>query len=370
MVTLQQPATERQPPTEAPQRPWRNVLAMAVAVVVGLALLGGAATVLARSLAPDPTLGVTPGLPVEVTISPGAAARTIASDLETAGVVLARELVAEIDARGVADRLQAGRYALETGMPAPAVVDALVAGPNLTSGNTVAVREGASITTIVRELAEQTGLAEQSFRRALLDGTVTSPYLPTSLPDGADPLSAWEGLLFPARYEVPSGADAAGILTILVDEMVTRVEGTDWSELDDLGVSRYEAMIVASLIEREALLDEERPLIASVIYNRLAVPMRLQIDATVIYARGETPGHVSAGDLAIESPYNTYRVDGLPPTPIGTVRAASLEAAAHPATSDFLFYVLVAPDGSHGFSITYEEHQEKVERAKAEGVFP
>jgi len=372
-VSTHPTATQQGPEPEGtvPGGPsWVRIAAIAGLVAAGTIALLLIASVLGGALGGSDTLDVESGIAVEVKIPSGASARTIAAAMESAGVVTARQLETEIQERGVADQLKAGGYALTTLMPAAAVVDRLVAGPNIAAEDTVAVREGASVDTIVAELAEQTAYVEEEFRRALLDGSVFSPYLPETLPDEIDPLARWEGLLFPARYDLPPGATPTQILQILSDEMIERMEGIDWSRLPELGVSRYEAVIVASLIEREAGLDSDRPLIASVVYNRLAEPMRLQIDATVVYARGETPGHVVADDLAIESPYNTYRVDGLPPTPIGTVRQASLEAAANPATTDYFFYVLVADDGTHGFSTTYEEHQARVEQAKRDGVLP
>jgi UPF0755 protein len=151
---------------------------------------------------------------------------------------------------------------------------------------------------------------------------------------------------------------------------VRRVNTVDWSRLDELGITRYEALIVASLIQREAGVDEDRPLIASVIYNRLDEGMPLQIDATVVYALGESPGRVLAEHLEIDSPWNTYRVKGLPPTPIGTAQMESIEGAAAPAENDYFFYVLVSPDGRHGLSKTYEEHKEKIAQAKKDGVLP
>jgi UPF0755 protein len=152
--------------------------------------------------------------------------------------------------------------------------------------------------------------------------------------------------------------------------MMRRFEDVDWSRIGDLGISRYEALIVGSLIEREAGTDADRPTISSVIHNRLDQGTRLQIDATVIYALGFNPGRVLAEHLKVESPYNTYRVDGLPPTPIGTVSTVSLEAAVNPVKTDYVFYVLGSKDGSHVFAVTYEEHQANVEAAKAAGILP
>jgi UPF0755 protein len=136
----------------------------------------------------------------------------------------------------------------------------------------------------------------------------------------------------------------------------------------ELGLDPYDGLIIASLIEREAKLDEERPVIASVITNRLEAGMALQVDATIIYALGVNPGEVTTADLEVDSPYNTYLNPGLPPTPIGGVRVASIEAAAAPAETEYFYYVLVNSDGTHGFSRTLEEHNEKKEQAKEAGV--
>ena len=136
----------------------------------------------------------------------------------------------------------------------------------------------------------------------------------------------WEGLLYPAKYQIPEGSTPARMLQTMADELLNRFESLDWSPLETVEISRYQALIIGSLIEWEAGTEADRPLISSVIHNRLAVPMRLQIDATVIYALGENPGIVTAEHLKIKSPYNTYLIDGLPPTPIGAVSTASLIA--------------------------------------------
>jgi UPF0755 protein len=163
-------------------------------------------------------------------------------------------------------------------------------------------------------------------------------------------------------------ATAATILQRMSDTLTDRVDSLDWSELADLGLTPYDGIIVASLIESEVRIDEEREVVASVIMNRLADDWALEIDATIIYALGTNPGEVLLSDLDIESPYNTYLYQGLPPTPISGVRMRSLEAAAVPAVTGFYYYVLVDEDGTHGFSETIEEHNAKKEQAKADGV--
>jgi UPF0755 protein len=188
----------------------------------------------------------------------------------------------------------------------------------------------------------------------LLDGTVVSSLMPS--PPVA--LQDWEGMLFPDTYEFDVDATAAEILTLMVRTMESRVGSIDWEGLEEHGLTPYDAIIIASLIEREALLDEDRPLVASVIYNRLEIDMRLQLDATVVYVLGALPEDgISQEDREIESPYNTYVVDGLPPTPIAGVRMASLQAAGDPAESEYLFF-LTDEDGKAHFAETFEEFLE------------
>ena len=126
---------------------------------------------------------------------------------------------------------------------------------------------------------------------------------------------------------------------------------------------------MASLIEAEAKVPQDRPLIASVIYNRLKANMPLQIDSTVIYARGKPADRtLSTRDLQIKSPFNTYLHTGLPPTPIGSVSDASLLAAMHPAHTDYLYYVLAGKDGHHAFSSTYQQQQQNIAAAQKAGL--
>ena len=346
----------------------RSVVIAALAAL-GVIVIAGAALLGARAIGAPDAWDVEPGIAVEVTVPPGTPARTIYSLLDAEGVARASDLEDAASRLGVEDRLQAGTYALVTDMDPDDVVRQLVAGGNVDGGDGFTVVEGWTLDRIIEELSAATGYSQAEFQRVLRNGDVTSPLLPP-VSGAVDSLSRWEGLLFPARYPIGPDSTPTSILGAMADEMVRRVETVDWSRLGALGVTRYEAIIVASLIEREAGTDAERPTIASVIYNRLAVPMRLQIDATVIYALGYNPGRVTAGDLDVDSPYNTYRVDGLPPTPIGTVSEASLTAAADPASTDYLFYVLGNEDGSHLFAVTYEEHQANIEASREAGVLP
>jgi UPF0755 protein len=127
-------------------------------------------------------------------------------------------------------------------------------------------------------------------------------------------------------------------------------------------------VVAASLVESEAKVDEDRPLIASVIENRLEKGMRLQIDATVLYALGEHKTRVLYKDLEIDSPYNTYRIEGLPPTPISATGRASLTAMLHPPKTTFLYYVLSDKNGKHAFATTPSEFEALKAEARRKGL--
>ena len=307
------------------------------------------------------------GEPVEVVIPAGSAAAQIGRLLAEAGVIpSAPEFEREVRLQQVSDRLQAGTYELETGMSVDAAIAALVEGPG---GGVLRITliEGWTVAQMLGSLADQADLELGELRRALLDGSVTSALLPQA----PDELTDWEGLLFPDTYEIFERDSPAKVLQLLADTAEARVASVDWSYLARRGLTPYDGVIIASLIEREAALDEEWPLIASVVFNRLDLDMLLQIDATVVYALGGLPeGGISLEDLQVDSPYNTYRYKGLPPTPISGVRLASLRAAAAPAETDYLYYVLSDAEGRHAFTADFDEFLELQEQAREAGLIP
>ena len=352
-----------------PDPPARLRFAPIIAVAVLVAVLLAGAFAGARLIGATSGWDVEPGIPIVVVIEPGSSARSIALVLEEAGVARAdhvRGVIEELDAES---RLRAGTYDFVTDMDPAEAVALLLEGPTIRGDNTLTIVEGWTVDRIVTELAAATGRTKAEFQVVLRDGLITSSYLPA---DGrsVDPIARWEGLLYPATYELPADGDPVTILGTMADEAARRFDALEWSSVEDQGLTRYEAIIIGSLIEREAGVDDERDEIASVIYNRIAQGMRLQIDATVIYALGYNPGRVTADHLAIESPYNTYRVDGLPPTPIGAASIGSVGAVIRPADTPYLFYVLGGQDGSHLFAETYEEHQANIDRASENGVRP
>jgi UPF0755 protein len=263
-----------------------------------------------------------------------------------------------------ASRLQAGTYPLETLMDPAQVVAVLVIGP-VADVYRITVIEGLRIDEILTRLAEASGYPYQDFESALIDGSVSSSLLSKS---GEFTLQDWDGLLFPDTYEFGRSARPAAILQRLASTMEQRVGSIDWSSLEDLGLTEYQGVILASLIEAEVLLDEERPIVSSVIHNRLEIGMKLDIDATVLYALGTRD--ITEFDREFESPYNTYLEGGLPPTPIAAPGRSSLEAAANPDDTLYLFYVLADLEGHHAFAETFEDHQKNVNQAREDGVLP
>jgi UPF0755 protein len=178
-----------------------------------------------------------------------------------------------------------------------------------------------------------------------------------------------EGLLFPDTYRVEQDDDEASLLARMVATMddIAGQAGLDQAEART-GYTPYEVLIVASLIESEASIPEDRPKIARVIYNRLEEGMTLGIDATVYFALGRRGGGLTRSDLEVESPYNTRQVGGLPPTPIAMPGRASLEAAMNPEPGPWLYYVLSDADGHHAFSESYEEFLRNKAQAERDGL--
>jgi UPF0755 protein len=358
-----------------PQSPLSRLRVARPLVIVAMVALAGVGVVAAASALAgavgsrfDETsqgvdVDVEPGLAVVIDIPLGSTTSQISEILELNGVIRsATQFEALARTSGVANSLQAGTYDLFTLMNPDEVLTLLVRGP-VTRVLRITIPEGLRVGEIITRLATETGKSEEEFATVLADGSVTTGL--RELPPEAT-LSDWEGLLFPDTYEFAQSASAADILNRMARTMEDRMGSVDWSVLEAAGFTRYQGIVIASLIESEVRVADERPLVSSVIRNRLRDSERLEIDATVLYAvNSRDPRSIN---LDADSPYNTYRVGGLPPTPISAPGLASLQAAASPAVSDFKFYVLSAEDGSHTFSVTFEEHQAAVAKARADGL--
>lgn len=337
---------------------------VAYALVVGGAGLGDWVNRLGGLGGGDQTAEVEPGRTVVVEIPSGSSARSIAGILVGNGVVpSAIEFESLVRTREAGSLLKAGTYELVTGTDFDEIVDLLIAGPSLDVFR-VTVVEGLRLAELLDVLAQAArNYTEEDFTAALLSGDVTSAYLPVGLDR-----TVWEGLLFPATYEFFGNATPAEMLQRLATELERRLETYDWSAVTGRGLSVYEGLVMASLVEAEAGTDEDRPLIASVINNRLERGMPLQIDATVLYAMADRGRSPTLEDLQFESPYNTYLIAGLPPTPIGAAGAKSIEAVIDPADTDYLYYVLTSEDGAHSFFSDYDDFLVAKQQADALGI--
>jgi len=299
----------------------------------------------------EPTIAA--GVPISLEITPGEPASQIARQLDEAGIVASgAEFERVVLEARASSRLQAGTYDLKTGMEPEAVLAVLLEGPVGGDVYRLTVIEGLTIGQMLESVSRQTGFTLQEMTDPLLDGTVTSELLvgePQALRD-------WEGLLFPDTYEFGEEATAVDVLTRMAATAEARVGAIDWTALEERGLSPYQGIIIASLIEEEVGVEEDRPVVASVIFNRLDLGMKLQLDVTVVYALGAVPeGGLSFADLEVNSPYNTYLINGLPPTPISGVRVSSLKAAAEPAESEYLFFITTDESGQMTFTETFDE---------------
>lgn len=358
-------------PDPPPLRPSRLVLPIVIMVLVvaaGFGVVTAAAWMggeVRSALDSDngEVSDVEPGIEVSIDVPAGATAEEIGEILAEAGVVASvRQFELAVDGAGVANSLKAGSFDMVTGMNPDAAINVLIAGPTIRV-YTVTIREGLRVAEILDMLAEESEIPLAEFEEALFSGAVTTTL--RTIPEEAA-YTDWEGLLFPDTYEFSEESSASDILNRLARTMQVRMDSVDWSAFEDAGFTQYEGIIIASLIESEVQVPEERPLVSSVIRNRIEIGEVLGIDASTLYAQGIRA--VSEINVDFDSPYNTRRYGGLPPGPISAPGLASLEAAAQPAESDFLYYVLADEDGSHVFAETLEEHNENVAVAREAGL--
>jgi UPF0755 protein len=257
---------------------------------------------------------------------------------------------------GEAENLKAGEYELRPNMGPAEIIDKLSRGDAIAQWFTIP--EGYTLEQVADELAKNNLAEKRVFMRMVHSA-------PSRFGLGVDvPRHSLEGYLFPDSYKVKVGVGEASIIQAMVqtfDEKVLKGLATEITASD---LSLDKVITIAAMIEREAQKPEDRPLIAAVIRNRLARKMPLQIDATVLYALGKHKSQVLLKDLAIDSPYNTYRYGGLPPGPICSPGLSSIEAALRPAKADYLYYV-ARRDGSHIFTRTLAEHQAATRQARS-----
>lgn len=302
--------------------------------------------------------------PVEIIIPPGTPGRGVGDILEESGVIAsASAFVAAATIDGRVGSMQAGTYVLDPAQSNDELLDILVLGPPRVDTYRVTIPEGLTVPQTLTRLGEAEGspFTVDQLRTAL--ASVALPEWVPDRPDLPEGAEAFEGMLFPNTYEFTVEETPEEVLTELVGETERVMTEVGPSTVNDLNL--YDTLVLGSLVEREAKLGEERPVISSVIHNRLDIGMRLQIDATVIYgievATGERPDGLLTSDYQFDTPWSTYLFPGLPPTPISGVGQASIEAAANPDDTNFFFYVVeVQETGKHRFSETLDQHNQAI----------
>jgi peptidoglycan lytic transglycosylase G len=303
-----------------------------------------------------------PGGAVSVDLERGWGVPRIAEQLEKDGVI-GSALAFNVYARLHGDSsFQAGTYELHTNLGVKDAVEELKKGPRI---DYVVLRVPPGLW--VEQIADRVGALAGRRAQPFVADTKNNSVRSVLEPEGVNNL---EGLLRPDTYKISNSQDEIAILQTMVTAFDKKAKKLGVDTADVEGHTAYDIVKIASLIESEAKVPRDRPLIASVIYNRLRQNMPLQIDSTVIYARGDPENRdLTPDDLQnVTSPYNTYLNAGLPPTPIGSVSDASLQAALHPAQTDYLYYVLAGKDGHHAFASTLEQHEANIEAARQAGV--
>jgi UPF0755 protein len=328
------------------------VLFSVLSVLVVLAIAAGASGLYARSQLEAPA-AAGQGHRVTITVASGETVDRLATDLESHGVVRSAfwfRWFARF--KGLDGHLQAGSYVVDSAMGASAVIATLEASPQ-TPVHRVVLAEGLTAAQMAQRVeAAGTGISAADYLEQVRHGTFSESFL-SGRPAGA----SLEGFLFPDTYVVPGGTSAHDMVAMQLHAFAVKAAPLLGQPVN--GLSAYQLVVMASIVEREARFDDDRPKVASVFYNRLAAGMDLQADATVLYGLGLSGQSPSLDQLKQDTPYNTYLHPGLTPTPIANPGVASISAVVHPIGSPYRFYVSDRCGHNH-YSVTQAEHDRQV----------
>lgn len=281
-----------------------------------------------------------------ITIEPGMSAREVAFLLKKESLIFSQDIfVLYSTLSGTSSKIRPGVYFFHNRMSFLSILFKLVSGD--TYGIKITVPEGLTAEQVAQLFAEKHLTQKDEFLRIVKKRNL-------------------EGFLFPATYSFVPGISVEAIITTMVDK-TNHLFGSEFiQQSDSIKMTKREVIILASIVEREAKVDDEKPLISAVFHNRLAKGWLLESCATVQYALGQQKSKLSRRDLKVRSPYNTYLHSGLPPGPICNPGAVAIRAALYPAKSDTMFFVSRG-DGTHVFSRYYQEHlhfKKEVESSK------
>ena len=292
--------------------------------------------------------------PTQLKITPGMSSMAIANQLAHRNLIRSRwAFLFATHLSDASHRLQVGSYRTSAAMSIPQIVDHIRTGKVIT--HQLVIPEGLTIVR-VGELWEKGGFGTAaSFNRAASDPNWQLNYKIEG--------NTLEGYLFPNTYQFPDGAPPKVLIQTMLDEFQQRWTAELSQEAKALGFSKHEIITLASIIEAEARVSDERPLISSVFHNRLRRGWKLQADPTALYGIGNPDRPPRAADLRVDSPYNTYLYKGLPPGPICNPGIASILATLRPASANYMYFVATG-DGRHYFSETLREHQNMINKIK------
>jgi len=338
------------------RRRWPYVLG--ALVLSGFIAFGLAAAWFQRNVNPAGE----PGAEVSITVQPGMSTDEIGRLLEKEGVIGSASVFRYYVRLNGLGTVEAGDYTLRKREDMAQVVTVLEGGAKVDKGQPLTIPEGLTVKEVADLVGTLPGRSAERFLEVAGSGEVTSRFQGPGI-------TSLEGMLLPETYFFVADDDETAILRRMVesfDALVTRLDITTTAAR--LGVTPYEAVVVASMVEREARVDEDRGKVARVIYNRLEAGMPMQIDATVQFALGKQKEVLLDRDLEIDSPYNTYRIAGLPPGPIASPGRESLVAALTPTPGPWVYFVVIDDSGRHEFAETLDQHNRNIEQAAKNGV--
>ncbi len=297
-----------------------------------------------------------------VVIPPGFSAQDVAKILEREGIIgSATTFLVQVRLEDAGESIKPGTYVFTTGQDNKSVIAALVKGPTRNTYR-LTIPEGLSVDQVAERL--------RSERRLDADAYLESAERPESftlstLGGKTLEVDSLEGLLFPNTYLLEGETTTERLVQMQLDTFFGETADLPWASAEALGVTPHQVVIIASMIEKEARVPEERDKVSAVIYNRLKKDMPLGIDATTRYALKKWTEPLTKSDLEIDSPYNTRKVKGLPPGPIASPGLEAMRSALQPAAVDFLYYVLADAEGHHFFTASYDEFLQAKENAPA-----
>ena len=369
------------------RRPDSRTVLIALSVVMTVVLsVGGTAMWYLRQVNPPDEVSSGKPLATNFTVNQGDSLISVSNRLEQEGFIVNASVFRWYAERKGGIDLQPGYFSLVKHEHIGEIMKKLNKSPSITFTK-VTFPEGFTIKQIAQRIEDKTTrITAQSFYEAMTNELLTSEYLPKNMTPLDLAPYRFEGLLFPDTYQVSGNESVASVLDRMLRlmERVGKQEGIADSQTK-VGKSPYQVLIIASIIEREAKLEIDRGKISRVIYNRLERGMPLQIDATLYY---NSPENASFTELkAIDSPYNSYLYNGLPPTPIASPGRAAIRAALNPAPNPdlsdkmcigikktqncaYLYYVLSDAAGGHTFAATEQDHAINVENSRVGGFLP